>query len=212
MADSILLPVRPCVKCGTSERYANGSCKSCRKALNAAWRAKSSEVIKAYSAQYHAQHKESRAASARASRLLADPKKRRAADVAYYQANRAKIIARKKTYIRPNTSATKAAAAARAKASAKARAIYRQNRKARKLLSGGHLSKGLHKKLFYLQKGKCPCCALPLGDDFHLDHKMPLALGGSNTDDNIQLLRAVCNLQKNSKHPVDFMRSRGFLL
>ena len=46
----------------------------------------------------------------------------------------------------------------------------------------------------------------------HLDHIMPLALGGSNTDDNIQLLRARCNLQKRAKHPVDFMRERGYLI
>lgn len=35
---------------------------------------------------------------------------------------------------------------------------------------------------------------------------------GTNTDDNIQLLRKLCNLQKSAKHPVDFMQQRGFLL
>jgi len=52
----------------------------------------------------------------------------------------------------------------------------------------------------------------PLGDDFHMDHIMPIALGGSNTDDNMQLLRKECNLQKQAKHPIDFMQSRGLLL
>lgn len=55
-------------------------------------------------------------------------------------------------------------------------------------------------------------CGKPLGDAYHLDHVMPLALGGSNTDDNMQLLRDRCNLQKHAKHPVDFMQERGFLL
>jgi hypothetical protein len=41
---------------------------------------------------------------------------------------------------------------------------------------------------------------------------MPLALGGSNTDDNMQLLRAICNYHKYTKHPIDFMQSKGFLL
>jgi 5-methylcytosine-specific restriction endonuclease McrA len=45
-----------------------------------------------------------------------------------------------------------------------------------------------------------------------MDHIVPLYLGGLNVDSNIQLLRAKCNLQKNKKHPVDFMRSKGFLL
>lgn len=45
-----------------------------------------------------------------------------------------------------------------------------------------------------------------------MDHIVPLALGGSNTDGNIQLLRATCNQQKHAKHPVVFMQERGFLL
>jgi 5-methylcytosine-specific restriction endonuclease McrA len=45
-----------------------------------------------------------------------------------------------------------------------------------------------------------------------MDHIIPLALGGTNTDDNIQLLRAKCNKQKGAKHPIDFMQQRGFLL
>lgn len=74
------------------------------------------------------------------------------------------------------------------------------------------MSSGLAIRLYKLQRGKCACCGLPLGDDYHLDHIMPLALGGTNTDDNIQLLRAKCNMQKSAKHPVDFMQQRGFLL
>lgn len=76
----------------------------------------------------------------------------------------------------------------------------------------GKLSKGILTQLYQIQKGLCICCKEPLGDDYHLDHIMPLALGGTNTDDNVQLLKAKCNLQKSAKHPVDFMQSKGFLL
>lgn len=93
-----------------------------------------------------------------------------------------------------------------------ARSIWQHNREARARESGGALSPGLAEKLFKLQRGKCPCCGLPLGDDYHLDHKMPIALGGLNKDWNMQLLRSACNNQKQAKHPVDFMQSRGFLL
>lgn len=85
-------------------------------------------------------------------------------------------------------------------------------RRADKKKVGGKISSGLSDKLFALQKGKCACCGQPLGDNYHLDHIMPLALGGTNTDDNIQLLRQRCNSQKSAKHPVDFMQQRGFLL
>ena len=74
------------------------------------------------------------------------------------------------------------------------------------------LSKGIIKKLYELQKGRCPCCNDKLGDDYHLDHIMPLSRGGENIDSNVQLLRSVCNLNKHAKHPIDYMQSKGFLL
>lgn len=93
------------------------------------------------------------------------------------------------------------------------RVTYEQNRRARIRDVGGKLSHGLVERLFILQRGKCACgCGQPLGDDFHRDHILPLTLGGTNTDDNIQLLRQRCNNQKYNKHPVDFMQTRGFLL
>jgi len=76
----------------------------------------------------------------------------------------------------------------------------------------GRLSQNIVETLFKKQKGLCVCCHAKLGDDFHLDHIFPLALGGTNTDDNVQLLKSKCNLQKNAKHPIDFMRERGYLL
>lgn len=36
--------------------------------------------------------------------------------------------------------------------------------------------------------------------------------GGTNTDDNIQLLNAKCNVSKGAKHPIEFMQKQGFLL
>ena len=69
----------------------------------------------------------------------------------------------------------------------------------------GRLSKGLSKRLYEQQKGLCACCGQSLGEKYHLDHIMPLALGGANEDANMQLLTARCNLQKNAKHPDDYM-------
>ena len=93
-----------------------------------------------------------------------------------------------------------------------ARRVLTQNRRAKIREIGGTLSKGLAEKLFALQRGKCACCGLPLGENYHMDHIMPLILGGKNEDANMQLLRQRCNNQKSAKHPVDFMQQRGFLL
>jgi 5-methylcytosine-specific restriction endonuclease McrA len=149
------------------------------------------------------------------------------ASAAYYVANRDKLIADKNTYRANNHEKVRAVQVAwRAANPDKASAAcaswrtanpdvvrtYHQNRRARKRMDGGKLSKDLAAKLFKLQKGKCPCCGKPLGSDYHMDHKMPLALGGANEDWNIQLLRKRCNSQKSAAHPIDFMQSRGFLI
>ena len=96
---------------------------------------------------------------------------------------------------------------------------YRQNRlsdyrlnmhnyRARK--SGrGQLSRGLFGELFIAQKSVCGCgCGRPLGPESHMDHWLPLVLGGLNVDSNIRLLTPFCNLSKGGKHPDSFIMSR----
>lgn len=145
-------------------------------------------------------------------RRASNPEKSKAYAAAWYAANAENLRIKSCAVYAANPDKFKDLASAWIKANPEARRRYKNNRRARKIEAGGRLSKGLAEKLFKLQRGKCPCCGKPLGDDFHLDHKMPLALGGSNTDDNMQLLRQQCNNQKHVKHPVDFMQSRGFLL
>jgi 5-methylcytosine-specific restriction endonuclease McrA len=76
----------------------------------------------------------------------------------------------------------------------------------------GELSPGLPQKLLTLQRGRCAYCEAKLANDYHMDHIEPLALGGQNVDENIQLLCAFCNLSKGAKHPVEFAQRRGLLL
>jgi hypothetical protein len=142
----------------------------------------------------------------------ANPDKAKASSAAWNAANPDLCKKYGASWYAANRETRKLSQAAWAKANPEAQRMYNHNRRARKLANVGNLSKGLAKKLFKLQKGKCPCCQKPLGDDYHLDHIVPLALGGSNTDDNIQLLRQQCNSQKHAKHPIDFMQSKGFLL
>lgn len=127
----------------------------------------------------------------------ANPEKRSSARVAYRAAN----IERE----RSNQAAYRVANPDRHR-------VHNHNRRARILANGGKLSAGIVQRLLKLQRGKCACCGLPLGNNYHLDHIMPLALGGSNCDQNMQILHQRCNTQKQAKHPIDFMQERGFLL
>lgn len=142
----------------------------------------------------------------------ANLEKVKATKAAWYAANRKKEKVANAAWYVANRERKAATTAAWKKANPGAVRINKHNRRALKIAVGGALSKGLSAKLFELQRGKCACCKLPLGDNLHMDHIMPLALGGANIDGNMQLLRATCNLKKHAKHPVDFMQSRGFLL
>lgn len=224
--------MKTCTKCGEtkplSEFYARRArCKSCikiessayakanrekRTATNREWQSKNRDKVRASCNKWNAAHKDVTNGSSRRWRA-ANPDKVRAGKAKYNAENADRIAASRAKYYAANIDKSKAAYAKWIAANPEARRIINQNRRARKRENGGKLSKGLADKLFTLQRGKCACgCKQALGNDYHLDHIMPLSLGGTNTDNNIQLLRSKCNLQKNSKHPVDFMRQRGYLI
>ena len=130
----------------------------------------------------------------------------------WQSSNADKAKANVKRYRTNNRERYQALVSARRAANRGAYRAYEQNRRAKMKAYSGKLSIGLAEKLYVLQRGKCPCCGQPLGENYHMDHKMPLGLGGTNCDENMQLLRQKCNNEKHVKHPVDFMQSRGFLL
>jgi 5-methylcytosine-specific restriction endonuclease McrA len=55
--------------------------------------------------------------------------------------------------------------------------------------------------LFASQGGKCNCCGYDLTLGKHIDHIMPIVLGGSDDIGNMQWLCQVCNSIKADRHP-----------
>jgi 5-methylcytosine-specific restriction endonuclease McrA len=215
--------IKFCKRCNVeTERYKCGDCKPCKaawyavnkeKALarNAVWHAENRELANARSSAWHAANREKSLAS-KLAWYSANREKELAARSDRYAANREKAKAKSLAWTAANPERHAKNRAAWNAANPEKRRIHKQNRLSQKRANGGKLSSDLSAKLFKLQRGKCACCGLPLGDNYHLDHIMPIALGGANEDSNIQLLRQRCNNQKHAKHPVDFMQSRGFLL
>lgn len=196
-AISILSTVKFCKKCQCdTERHNDGKCRPCKRAYLYQWRKDNPDKLRVINDRWDSKH----------------PDRIKESGQSLYKRNRDEKIQYAKEYYEKNKDALKPKKKQWQMANLDACRLSGQNRRAAKLERGGCLSKGLKSKLFALQRGKCACCGLPLGDKYHLDHIMPLALGGSNTDDNIQLLRQRCNNQKHAKHPVDFMQERGFLL
>lgn len=195
-AYTILIHVRPCKKCGATDRSASGRCNPCNRARASAWYAANTERAIANGNAYRAANPEKHKAAVKAV-VAANTEKKRLDDSAWNAKNRDRVKDRKAAWYAANPDAG---------------LRHTHNRRARKLSVGGKLSKGLAKKLYDLQRGKCACCGVSIAEGYHLDHRMPLALDGPNTDDNIQLLCVTCNLSKGAKHPVDFMQQRGLLL
>lgn len=77
-------------------------------------------------------------------------------------------------------------------------AYMRVKNQERRDYSIGKLSLNIKETLYSKQNGLCNGCFKQL-EQYHIDHIVPLVRGGANTDDNVQLLCATCNLSKGSK-------------
>lgn len=125
---------------------------------------------------------------------VANNAKSRAAAAAYRAANLEQAKATVRAWQSRNKERIAKAAKEWRAANPEARRVHTNNRRER--LASGQLSKAIVLKLYLSQAGLCACCDAPLGKAFHIDHVTPLVLGGTNTDDNVQLLTARCNLRK----------------
>lgn len=107
----------------------------------------------------------------------------------YYQANREAIAERQRLHQQNNRDLYCA---------------YNRNRRARQQnASGSHTAADVAAQRSR-QKGKCYWCGKKVGDDYHVDHVVPLSKGGSNGPENIVIACAACNLSKGAKHPIEF--------
>ena len=68
--------------------------------------------------------------------------------------------------------------------------------------------------LYAFQKARCAeaSCKKDITQHYHIDHIMPLKLGGTNWPSNLQLLCPSCNQKKHAKHPIDWAQQNGRLL
>lgn len=115
----------------------------------------------------------------------------------YYAKNKQKILEKYKEYALRNPEIVRQA---------------KRNRKARSKNAQGHHTKDDIQRILKDQKHKCANCLCDVSGGYHVDHIMPLKLGGTNWPDNLQILCPTCNLRKNAKHPIDWAQENGRLL
>lgn len=68
--------------------------------------------------------------------------------------------------------------------------------------------------LLHRQRFRCVYCntSIRRKEARHVDHIMPLKLGGANDISNIQILCARCNMSKKASHPIDYANRIGLLV
>jgi hypothetical protein len=185
---------KPCKRGHIVERRTSGgNCVICW----AEWCAKHPARMDAYRNKWDEANASVSAACKRQWRL-ANPDKQRFASDAWHEANPGRMLERTRRWARSNPE--KIAAKTSRRRSRECNAV------------GGHTAFDL-KALLAQQKNRCVYC----GADFavagkHLDHILPLILGGSNDPENLQYLCPPCNLAKGAKHPQDFAIERGITL
>lgn len=157
------------------------------------WQAKNPDRVKKTNERYRASH---RVDAAKASAEWRENNRERFLEMVkrcsrrHYEENRNRLREEHKSWKLANRDAVK-------EISARRRAAIKYN--------GGTLSRGIVTRLFNCQGGICVYCDITLVNGFHLDHKTPLSRGGFNSDENVQLLCASCNLRKHTKTHDEFM-------
>lgn len=201
-------------------------CKDCQKKKDAERYQSDGEKIKAYRKKYYAENKEQVLAANKVTWAKnkekykptnkawheANPNWRKEYNTKYYaekgHIQREKINERR----RIDAEAVRAEEAARRIANPDAHRAKDSRRRARKAAAGGSYTAADIAMLKKHQKNQCAVCRCSIESGYHIDHIQPIARGGSNDKTNLQLLCPPCNLAKNSKDPIDFMQSKGFLL
>jgi len=217
-------PDKTCSKCGTAKpvtefhRDASAKdgmqtrCKLCLKKANAARYAADPARAKAASAAWRAANPEKNAATDRASynaRYAANPEKYAAINRARYAADREGNIARVTAWRNANRDKVQATQRAWNARHPEAARTARRNRRALKSTAGGRLPRDIVQRLFAKQNGLCACCLADLRvTGHHIDHIAPLSRGGTNTEDNVQLLTPKCNLSKGARAFGEYLASK----
>lgn len=220
-SDPSLIPIKSCSKChaqypGTPDYFNRNRtrpdglslwCKPCdlpgslksnvgekARAVKTRWRKKNPE----YHKDYHQRH--------------AEKIKQKVAE--WQSRNREKVIGYKQKSYKANPISPEVRRAKkrawRASNPAMARAQVIRRRAAKLNAPGNHTAADIERQ-YKAQKARCYYCHIKVGNDYHVDHVVPLSRGGSNDPSNIVIACPSCNTAKRDKMPYEWPKGNRLL-
>ena len=212
---------KPCVKCGAVDRYSDGACRPCKKARNAAYFQKNIEKLKESHRQW-VQENKYKANAYKRTWASKNAERIKSYSEMYYDKNRTRILDQQKSSVARKLYAEywrqknpdkclQYTKSWQQKNKSKVAEKWRRHKAKRRSIAGTP-SPRIIERLIQYQRGLCACCGKELRNRYHLDHILPIALGGTSEDSNLQLLLPECNMKKGAKHPIAYMQSIGRLL
>jgi 5-methylcytosine-specific restriction endonuclease McrA len=183
--------IKPCARCGSTERYKNGRCRRCSLEYQRAWHKANPGKRRQYMRTFRKAHPERIRQETRRYREANREKVRRARRD-WYEANRERAAEYTRRWCANNLD--------------RRRQHYNRYR-ARKNGAAGSYTAEEWKALLDHYEHRCLCCGrsdVPMT----VDHIVPLCQGGSNEISNLQPLCLSCNTSKGTKY-IDYRPDAG---
>ena len=188
---------RPCPSGHVGDRYVrNGACVICQLEASGLWRNANRKRHQAACKAWDIRNPERKAATGKAW-VARNFERKKATTDAWKVANPERYAARMKAWNEANPELI--------------RHYDRVKRAKRDAASGSH-TKAQVATLFILQKAKCGNCGTSLKRGYNVDHKMPLARGGTDDITNLECLCPPCNNRKRAKLPEVWAKENGRLI
>lgn len=189
---------RPCSRGHIVERAtASGRCVKCNKVICSEWASENQKWLNTYHVEWYHRDPDDRRRKINKRRENPEVRKKHNETNAEWRASRPDYMSEWKTN-NPEKH--------------KANDLNYLSRK--KGAEGRHTGEDIE-RIYEEQSGRCVYCNKKLGRKYQVDHIMPLARGGTNWPDNIQLLcrktKGACNQRKHARDPVEFARSLGLI-
>ena len=203
MQNDSTIPTKVCTKCGRLLPLALSF--GPRKSAPDGFRNECRDCINAHRNEYNSQHKEQiHGYYLKSIQVEENREKRRTSTAAWYEANSARKNAQRVARYKENPERERATTDAWRRANLDRRRAQLRAYRARKSGNGGAHTADDVRAQYERQHGRCYWCSGEVGNTYHVDHVVPLSLGGSNGPENLVVACPFCNDSKGAKHPMDW--------